>query len=211
MKDDPFNRPIRPIGEDEQDHLKIPSIEPIRDDLSAEEQEAYVENLKRTVSPSAAFVSFFRKLMEILHLAKRRASVAQKDDVLVEDLQKLKRLFSQLAERDQSENITFAQNLSDTWIAISYHCESIESGDMKSGLDPQKIRALVRSIGKYPEGTEHNLGHYLKHHAGKDWLPFPFMELLKKLHRSVAVDGQKAHLVQWISSLNELIPGKDIT
>lgn len=207
--DDPFNRPIRPIGEEERDRLKVPNIQSIHDALDAEKQKQN-DIREKKLGPFAAFVALFKKFLELMPIKKAEMTqTVMKDDILVKDLRKLKLLFEQMSIRNQSENINFAQELSDTWTSLFFHCEAIESGKMKSGIDPRKIYQLLLSIGKYPEDTEHNLGYYLKHHAGQDWLPFPFMELLRKLHRNFAVDGEKSHLHQWIQELNTIIPGKD--
>jgi len=210
-KDDPFIRPIRPLGEEDRDRLKISPIEPIRDPSDTEESDREAEIYRRKVAPNAAFITFFQQLLEVLSLGKTAEMAVMREDILVKDIETLKILFKTLSEKDQSENITFVQNLSDAWGSLVFHCDSIESGRMKSSISPKKIRSLVASVGKYPQGIEHNLGHYLKHHAGKDWLPFPLMELLKKLHRSFAVDAEKSHLATWLHLLNQLVPGKDIT
>ncbi len=210
MKDDPFLRPIRPISEEDRDRLRTSGIEPIHDAFEEHEREQELLAFQRRVSPIASFLLFFKQLLGKMKPSYTAQAEILKDDGLYKELYTLKTLLQQLAERDQSENVEYAEALSQAWITIGYHCESIEAGIMKSSISSKGIRELLSSMSSHPEHSEHTLGFYLKHHAGNDWLPFPFMEILKKIHRSYAVDGNASALHGWITKVSALLPGKDI-
>lgn len=206
MVDDPYNRPIQPIERDEGDTLNTPQIERIRDAYDEHDDQKHSPREIKKRNSFAAIVHFIGNVLGKINVKKNLASPpVAKDDVLIKDLERLKLLFLQLAEKDVSENVHFASTLSDTWSSLTDHSDAIEEGSMVSGIDPQKVRTLSKTIGKFPEGEEHTLGYYLKEHAGKDWLPFPYMELLKKLHRLHAVEPTHSPLQQWIEMLEEIL------
>jgi hypothetical protein len=41
---------------------------------------------------------------------------------------------------------------------------------------------MIEAINHYPEKGDHSLGYYLSSSTGENWIPFPFMEILRNLH-----------------------------
>lgn len=204
MVDDPYAQPIQPI---KKDRMSTDGLEhAVIGDAQNKEHDAQTEKVLKVVGPMSAVISFFKKIFDKVSISKAESTrPVLKEDILFADLKKIHLLFEQLKDRDQSENINFAQALSEAWCSIQLHAEGIQEGLLKSALDPKLILSIIKEIGRYPEGAPHSLGYYLKEHAGRDWLPFPFMEILKKLHKEVALDGDRSSLSQWTDSLSKII------
>jgi hypothetical protein len=67
------------------------------------------------------------------------------------------------------------------------------------------MRTFVKELQHYPAHHEHSLGYYLTEYAGQKWLPFPYMEMLLKLHVLHKKDPQEGPLSLWSKALEEMI------
>lgn len=87
---------------------------------------------------------------------------------------------------DLSSDWRFCESLSSHFKKLT---ESIEG---YPNLLPQ-LKDFIAMIDKYPESEPHSLGYYLSLNAGAEWIPFPFMEILHRLHIS---SQEIEHLLQ---------------
>jgi len=107
-------------------------------------------------------------------------------------LTEFKRCLEILQKEDPSTEDDFLAHFSDTWILLLQN-----SAARKDLID---LRALIREIQSYPEGADYSLGYYLTEHAGKEWAPMPYRELIQKIHFT----GRDI-LTKWLSQIDQLL------
>jgi len=100
-------------------------------------------------------------------------------DALKEFIDVLKKLEA----TDLSADWRYCQKLSKAW------------NEVLTSLDGAKfpttsLEELVSSVNHFPEKGDHSLGYYLSLEAGEEWIPFPFMEILRNLHENRAAIQQ---------------------
>lgn len=204
---DEFNKPIQPIGPKDREKIYV---SPVEADKLEHEGVSYQQIEERKKQGVAAFVVvFFKKILNAIRKAdlnRGPRTIHRSGDSLVLDLEELKVLLLQLKERDQSENPKFAIRLSERWCSLMQHAELAQGGQLKSSIHLQKLEKLLNQIGLYPFHGDHLLGYYLKQHAGKDWLPFPFMEILRKLHKDFYSRPELSDLQEWLNEIDSLLP-----
>lgn len=180
MTDDPFLRPIRPVSREENEKVNLPNIA-VPDPIGDKEKTPFPEpGEKGKGNLYTALLVLYKKIFSFLNSTKK---VASPDDLLAHDLELLSSLLDELETSDQSKRPDFAQRLSGCWHSLITHTEKAKMGDFSTSINLSGVEKLIASIQNYPDGHEHKLGYYLTEYAGEDWLPFPFMEILKKLHR----------------------------
>lgn len=122
----------------------------------------------------------------------------------IEHIASLLNALQALAREDLSHQTSFALSLSELWHKLSDDCNSILSHAEDRAL-VVKLKFLLSSLAHFPPGEPHSLGFYLAEHAGKDWIPFPFMEILQNLHLESLAHPTDSTLAQWIHQLSDLI------
>jgi len=108
----------------------------------------------------------------------------------------MKAAFETMMREDRSQDAQFLKKLSHLWLEILE--ESI-------ALQSKPLKRLIKDIESYPEDEEHTFGYYLDEFAGQNWLPFPYMELIKKLHRQHELDPASSLLTRWTRMIEELL------
>ncbi len=119
---------------------------------------------------------------------------------LVLDLTSIKKLLETLKNEDQSHNPHLATNLSEEWhhLAEDFRANKAQFIAQLPGA-AHNIELFISKVSAYPPSEDLNLGYYLKEYVGKEWLPFPFMDILHQLH-----EEQKT-LQEWIQMLDQII------
>jgi hypothetical protein len=117
-----------------------------------------------------------------------------------ENLQSLKKCFEILKNEDRSEDVNFLNHLAKNWnqaVEDSFHFdkETVSS----------KFRELVKKILHYPENQTHTFGYYLTEYAGQKWVPFPYMELIAKIHFEHKKNPLSSALTEWTLLLDEVL------
>ena len=116
------------------------------------------------------------------------------------DLTSIKKLLQTLKDEDQSHNPHLATNLSEEWHHLAEDFRSNKEQFLaKIPRASQDIDLFISKVSSYPPNEDLNLGYYLKEYVGKEWLPFPFMDILHQLH-----EEQKT-LQEWILLLDQII------
>jgi hypothetical protein len=64
---------------------------------------------------------------------------------------------------------------------------------------------MMDTIKNYPPDSDHHFGYYLLQQAGKDWLPFPFIEMLETLHTEHKENPKENTLSTWINRIDGLL------
>ena len=125
-------------------------------------------------------------------------------DSVIQHIRNLRALFRHLQEEDISQSLDYALKLSKSWHGIiSYH-QLATSKEVREEAY-KKISKLVDLFNRYPTADEHALGHYLSNYAGENWLPFPFMNILRDLHEEHITSGDKSNLAKLIKLLTNII------
>jgi hypothetical protein len=113
----------------------------------------------------------------------------------------LKSALELLMERDYSQESSFLQELAKLW-----HQLLKDAAELNKNSPPYThLRALIRELQHYPGHQEHSLAYYLSEYAGQQWLPFPYIEMIKQLHLQHKNAPKTSMLTKWRESLEELI------
>jgi hypothetical protein len=111
-------------------------------------------------------------------------------------LKELKNIIESLKDKDRSQDVDFSNTLSSCWnktlILSRKHLSA-------------PLRAFIKEIQHYPKDQDHTLGYYLTEYAGQNWLPFPYIELLKKIHEEHLTSPATSALSRWTRELDHLI------
>ncbi|MBU6148588.1 MAG: hypothetical protein KGQ54_00140 [Verrucomicrobia bacterium] len=96
---------------------------------------------------------------------------------VIDSLKEFLAIFKQLEATDLSADWRFSEKLSRAWLKIKL---SIEESSFPTGT----LNEMIEAFDHFPEKGDHSLGYYLSLHAGEQWIPFPFMEILRNLHEN---------------------------
>jgi hypothetical protein len=160
--------------------------QPIEQDRSREEWIPFQDLLlSKGFVLQAAFFQLLKNYMErMLHEVKPETTSSI--------LTTFRMLLNTLSQQNMSESPSFALELSQNWLQLLH------------ARDP-KIDAFCQMLKGFPKGGDHSLGYYLSNYAGQEWLPFPFMEILKFLHEDARIHPGKGALHKWSAALTEII------
>ncbi|MCP5492417.1 MAG: RNA ligase family protein [Chlamydiales bacterium] len=76
--------------------------------------------------------------------------------------------------------------MKDKLIAVYLTLSSIPPGS--------RFDAFLQAANAYPQGDAHSFAFYLANHVGDTWLPFPFLEILRKLHQGYVLRKKRSEL-----------------
>ncbi len=116
-----------------------------------------------------------------------------------ENLLLLKASFEILKKEDRSQDVEFLNQLSKIWR------RALEDAlHFKNDAIAFKFKVLVNKIQHYPENQPHTFGYYMMENANQKWIPFPYMELIQKVHKEHERSPATSALTEWIILLDEL-------
>lgn len=187
----------------DRDKIKVPEIQKDREE---HENPALTKNFKHTPSSMVASLTAFvdQSCVELSDL-EISPEIVYEIEPAIKLFEKIKNLFTMLTVQDYSQNIDFAAGLSHVWHEIIEYCIPSTVNRFKSSLAKSTVKQLLKSIKEYPKGEEHSLGYYLTHYAGENWLPFPFIQILRTLHEEYATSGSNSSLHIWLQQLSLII------
>jgi hypothetical protein len=173
----------------------------------AKEQNQGAETVKNPSSKLFYFATALfslRKFIGEFTEKSRMRSVALNKQQALEDLLAFKTILEELGKEDTSHDPEFTKKLSLLWQSLYAHCDNSSSDILTS-----QITSFAHKIDNYPPGEDHTLGYYLSEHAGQDWIPFPFMNLLADLHGEFHASLPGSHppgqLASWIQELSSIL------
>jgi hypothetical protein len=179
-------------------------VDPIEKDKKEKESYASFKGATRS-QVYAALVSYFKKLLSSFSpKGKGQISISNFQNLL-DNIAAFKQLLIILSKEDQSHNPDFTQQLTEFWHNILDDCNALSMSTEASSETMTKIKFFISQIQNFPSGADHTLGYYFTEYAGKDWIPFPFMELLQQLHEESYASPVISILNNWISLLNEIL------
>ena len=156
---------------------------------------------KKPLPPGSFFLILLHKILDyFLSLGSNK-----REKEVLDDLMQLRDAFELMKGEDRSQDIAFLNRLSKIWHNALEHSLKFRRTNALSIA----FRSFVQKIQNYPEGQEHTLGYYLTEYTGEKWLPFPYMELIQRIHEDHVKEPNESALSQWIQELDELISGID--
>jgi hypothetical protein len=178
-------------------------VNPIEKDRKEREPYTSLKGATRSQIYATLF-SFFKKIFSTLSSKEKGQPLILNLQQLIENINAFKQQLVILSLEDQSHNPDYTQHLSDLWHSILEDCNSLSlSPDTSEILT--KVKFFISQVQNFPLGADHTLGYYFTEYAGKDWIPFPFMELLQQLHEEYNASPVISVLNNWLSLLNEIL------
>ena len=151
---------------------------------------------KKEASLLLLVLSFFKNILKIFEKDARRPLALAKIP-----LQKMKDLLVLLQREDRSEDPKFLEDLASSWGELLEM--ALQLKDVSEGVE---LESLIRKIHDFlPRSGSRSLGYYLAEYAGKTWLPFPYMEMIRNLHEEHQRKAMKSVLSEWIHEIDRLI------
>ena len=180
-------------------------VNPIESD-KREKPEGYTSLKTSTRSQVlATLLSYFKKILNTLSAKGKRQPLAVDQEQILEHVRAFKALLEVLCEIDHSHHPDFTVQLAEVWHQLIDDNNALRPVSEASNALMSKIKFFISQVQHYPPGADHTLGYYFTEYAGKDWIPFPFMELLQKLHEEHQASREKSTLTSWLQLLNDIL------
>jgi hypothetical protein len=142
------------------------------------------------------FLKLFHRILTLLSLDEKRGPKRAEGS-----LRSLKDAFETLKREDRSEDIAFLNDLSQSWQNVLEESLLLQR---ESELSSQ-YKTLIKKIQHFPEHQTHTFGYYLSEYAGQKWIPFPYMELIKKIHSEYEKNPAGSALTEWTALIDQVI------
>jgi len=167
-----------------------------------EKEESY-KNLKNAtkIQIFAGLLSYFKNILDSFS-SKKQTSHLFNEEHLLRNVLTFQELLLLLAQEDQSHNPYFGEELSKIWHHIVDDCNAVSDSHSPT---IEKLKFFISQVQHFPTGADHTLGYYFDEYAGKQWIPFPFMELLEGLHQEFQASPVISSLQGWIHLLGEIL------
>ncbi len=163
--------------------------------------------LKNSTRPQffATLASYFKKMLSSLSFKGKGLLVLFDQQKLLNNILAFRKMLLLLSAEDESHNPIFTQKLTELWHNLLDDCNSLSYSLQSSSELLTKLNFFLSQVQNYPPGADHTLGYYFTEYAGREWIPFPFMELLQKLHEDFQAKPTQSVLNNWIALLNEIL------
>jgi hypothetical protein len=207
----PHRRAIKPMSDYRKNiHSREPdpyeniSINPIEKDKKGK------EDFPKGQEPSkpqffATLLSYFKKLVTFFTSKDEQEFFLFDSHQLFAHLYAFRKMLLILKDQDESHNPEFTKQLTELWHNLMDDCNSIPASLEVSSQSINNIKFFITQIAHYPYGADHTLKYYFDAYAGKDWIPFPFMDMLKELFEENQSNPSNSHLGKWIFLLDNIL------
>src|SRR5579872_3074431 len=135
------------------------------------------------------------------HLYSRISLLFSGSEPAIQNLLLIREIFETMKKEDRSQDSELLKQFSLGWENIHRDLHLLQ----KKSIPHQQLMKWVSEVESYPEGHPFTLGYYLNEHAGEPWLPFPYMEMIQRLHSQHQKNPDTSFLNQWVESLSALI------
>lgn len=189
-----------PIGNKPKDPYEGYKVEAVEKEKLAKEEHKREEVRNRPLLIGAYLLLLFHRILDLFSEKKEKRISSDIQKEVRENLLLLKAAFEILKTEDRSQDIEFLNRLSLLWNELIE--ESLQF--KRSGPFSTAFRSFLQQLQEYPKNQEHTLGYYLTQYAGEQWLPFPYMELIGKIHREHEADPINSHLASWTTQIDQL-------
>jgi len=202
-----------PIQRSDDGAIEKPqSISPIEKDKKENKDynEFLEEPWENEQARSVLITTLFSTIKKLINkLGTSNGLELENPDLLKKDLQAIQDLLRSLCYNDQSHNAEYLYNLSELWHGLLSDFGNVDISSKENLSIAQKINAVTSDFLHFPPEEDHSLGYYLTEHAGKEWIPFPLMDLLQNLHKEHQKKPESSKLTFWIASLSNIIDDLD--
>jgi hypothetical protein len=179
-------------------------VSPIEKDRREKETYSSLKNATRS-QIYATLVSCFKKLFSAFALKRNGQPLVLDLQHLMDDIIAFRQSLIVLSREDQSHNPDFTQHLSELWHKLLDDCNALSLSTERSTEILSQIKFFISQVQHFPPSADHTLGYYFTEYAGKDWIPFPFMDLLQQLHEEYNASPVISVLNQWVTLLNQIL------
>lgn len=193
-----------PVGGRPPDPFEKYRVEEIQRDKR--KNEAFRKMMEEPEAPEkkggilAYFLNMLRKIVDLfIEGGEKGISETEREDV-VENLTRFKEDLEILKKEDRSQDTEFLARLANHWRSL------LEDSHRFKRTTPlaAQFKLMIQKIKYFPEKEEHTLGYYLTEYGGEKWIPFPFMELIQKIHRDHEKNPTQSALSEWTRLIQEL-------
>ncbi len=198
-----YDKKVQPREPDPYENISVNPIE--KDKKSKEEQQKPFQQEPSQSQMFSMLISFFKKMLACFRFKEGGDLLSLEHNQLFDHLSAFRTKLSTLAQQDESYNPEFTQQLSELWHNLVDDCNSVSASLDISSRTISNIKFLISQVSEYPFGLDHTLGYYFDAYAGKDWIPFPFMDILKKLFEEHQDDPSTSQLSKWIFLLDDIL------
>lgn len=195
-----FQPPVSGGPSDPYEKYRVEEIQKDRDAEVSSKKTEQVSQDKR--SAFAAYVSLvFKKFLEIFENTSDCGLALSAENDVQEHLILFKTALEILKTDDKSQDSAFLNRLSHFWHQMLEDTLRFRRQTPLSVL----MRTFIKELQNYPQFQEHSLGYYLTEYAGQTWLPFPYMEMIHRLHSQHLKNPSVSSLSHWTDLLNKMI------
>jgi len=193
---------IDPGYQPSKDWLSVQHIQKLKADKEGVEELAKKNPRALLMASLCAYIRKIALFLASRPLAGRKSALANELEL---ELAGLKKVLESLTKEDLSRDPDYAQLLSQGWHQL------LDSVNLALFLERKKsdvhtqLKTLIETFHQYPSQQEHSLGYYMTEFAGKEWLPFPFMEQLHQLYEDHQTHKKESQLSHWISSIDLIL------
>lgn len=190
-----------PVGGTPKDPYEGYKVEPIQEDKRYKEQPPEETSESQSSLLFASFLWFINRFLRLFSARSARGLAKDLEQEIRSRLLLLKAAFETMKKEDRSQDSDLLAKVSDLWRDLIEDSQRFDRAPQFQSL----FQTTLHAIASFPEGQIHNLGYYLEEYHGARWLPFPFMELVFKLHREHQEQPSGSHLQQWTQNLDHLV------
>ena len=182
-------------GKGPEDPYEKYRVQKIEEDNIAKERERKSSNFSQSPSLFGLMAMVFKKCTEFFESLSSTGKNLSPEAAIREHLLLFRAALETLQKENCSEDLAFLNRLSDLWNLLLSDAMQLRRNT------PQSIQLhdWIKKIQSYPPDQEYSLGYYLSDYAGQNWLPFPYLEMIKHLHE------EYAQLSIWIHELSKII------
>ncbi len=192
-----------PVGGHPRDPYEGYRVDPVEKDKEAKENPNRSPNEppEGKSAIGAYLLLLFKKIAELFVEGPEKGISSTVEKEVRENLCLLKAAFEILKTEDRSQDLPFLNRLSKLW----QHALEDALRFQRDSYFSQQFKTLIQKIQNYPENQEHTFGFYLSEYAGQKWLPFPYMEMVQKIHAQYQKNPEGNPLSEWTVLIDELI------
>jgi hypothetical protein len=185
-------------------------VNPIEKDRR--EKEKGFESFKNASKASvfAALLSHLKKIIAIFGANGKHPGLFKDQQHLLVTIAAFRELLLILTKEDLSHYPDFTEKLTELWHNLLDDCNSLAPSEAVPSEIVEKLKFFISQVEHFPPGADHTLGFYFNAYAGKDWIPFPFMQLLQGLHEEYQASPPISVLQNWILLLNGILTSAGI-
>ena len=195
-----YDKNIHSREHDPYENIRIP---PTDKDKKKRDEHALQDSAKSKIF--ATLATYFKKIASLFTPKERETSLHLSQHQLLQHLIAFRAQLQILAKQDESGQPGFTEKLTGLWHKLSDDCNSIWGSQDFSSSFKSALKFLLSQISGYPLGADHTLGYYFDASAGKEWIPFPFIQLLSDLYQEYQQNPTQSHLTAWLSLIDAIL------